>query len=529
MTVEWLFGNGPIWTGTSDVEALAIAGDRVVTAGTEDEARAAVGPDARSVDLDGHRLVPGLIDSHVHFLRAGMHWNDVVRWDDIGSLQEGLARIEQAAAATPQGTWIRVLGGWHPHRLEERRGPTTAELDAAAPDHPVFVQLLYEEASLNSAAVAAALGEGDPPGGTIERHPDGVPTGTIRGPGAFAAVLGSVPQPAVEAQHSSFAALMAECSRLGLTGVIDPGGFGVTPPSYDGLLDVWESGGLDVRVRLYLVPWERGSEVEQVRYWVENIEPGSGDDWLRYVGVGEIFTFGCHDMEGLNEFAVSDEARTDLAEITTLLARSGWPGHLHAILDSTIDTVLDVWEEVAAEVGALPRFSLTHADFISGRNLQRAADLGIGIGTQSRFLFRAADSAASWGSTATAAAPPLRDILDLGIPLGAGTDGTVVTPINPWLTLWWLITGQSLDEAPPRDERHRLSRHEALAAYTSGSAWFSLEEQERGTLAPGMLADLAVLNEDFFAVAESAIPELRSVLTMVGGRVVHADGPFDGV
>ena len=528
MTAEWLLTNGPIWTGAGEVQALAIDGDRIVAAGTEEGARAAVGTDARHVDLAGHRLIPGLIDSHVHFLRAGMTWNDVVRWDDVESLDQGLSRIGEMASGTPKGTWIRVLGGWHPHRFVEGRGPTRAELDAAAPDHPVYVQLLYEEAYLNTAAVADALGETDPPGGTVERDAAGSPTGTIRGPGAFGSVLRSIPQPGVASQQASFRALMAECSRLGLTGVVDPGGFGVTPESYDGLIELWRSGGLDLRVRLYLVPWERGSEVEQVRYWMENVEPGGGDDWLRYVGVGEIFTFGAHDMEGLDPFAVSDSARADLAEITTLLARSGWPGHLHAILDSTIDAVLDVWEDVADDVGGLPRFSLAHADLIGSRNLQRASELGVGIATQSRFLFRAADSLASSGASATAA-PPLRDILDLGIPLGAGTDGTVVTPIDPWLTMWWLVTGQTLDGAPPRDERHRLSREEALAAYTAGSAWFSLDEGERGPFAPGMLADLAVLSDDFFVIGEDEIPELRSLLTMVGGRIVHVDAPFDRI
>ena len=526
MTDGWLLGNGPIWTGDRDVEALGIAGDRILAAGTEEEARAAIGADARFVDLGGHRVIPGLIDSHVHFLRAGMHWNDVVRWDDVETLQQGLSRIAQMASETPEGTWIRVLGGWHPHRFVEGRGPTRSELDAAAPDHPVYVQLLYEEAVLNSLAIAAALGKADPSGGTIDRDGSGAPTGIIRGPGAFASVLASIPQPSVEKQRASFQALMAECTRLGLTGVVDPGGFGVSPVSYHGLLDVWKSGDLDLRVRLYVVPWERGSEVAQIRSWVEDIEPGTGDDWLRYVGVGEIFTFDAHDMEGLNPFTVGAEARADLVEITTLLARSGWPGHLHAILDPTIDAVLDVWEQVASEEGALPRFSLTHADFISERNLKRARDLGIGIGTQSRFLFRAADGAASWGASVVAGAPPLRDILDLSIPLGAGTDGTVVTPINPWLTIWWLVTGNSLDGAPPRDARHRLTRVEGLAAYTSGSAWFSLEERTRGRLAPGMLADLVVLSDDYFAMDDDRIPDLTSLLTMIGGRIVHAKGSF---
>ena len=518
--------NGAIWTGSDEVEALAIRGDRVVAVGSKEEAEAAVGRDARTIDLGGHRVVPGLIDSHLHFLRAGIHWGDVVRWDDVDTLGEGLSRIGEAASAVTDGTWIRVLGGWHPHRFPERRGPTSEELDAAAPEHPVYVQLLYEEAYLNSFGARIALDRADPRGGEFERDEGGRPTGTIRGVGAFAAVLQSIPQPAQSAQEASFKALVAECSRLGLTGIVDPAGFGVTPGSYEGLLQVWRSGALDLRVRLYLMPWERGSEVEQVRYWVENVEPGEGDGWLRYVGLGEIFAYGCHDLEGLESFPVTDAARRDLREITSLLARSRWPGHIHAILDSTIDAILDVWTEVAEDVGGLPRFSLAHAEFIGERNLRRAKDLGIGIAIQNRLMFRAADSVAAWGRAAVSAAPPLRDILDLEIPLGAGTDGTVASAMNPWYSIRWLVSGRSLDGAPPRAERHRLSRQEALGAYTSGSAWFSLEEGTRGTLGTGMLADLAVLTQDFFTVEEDEIPGIRALLTMVGGRIVHADGPF---
>lgn len=510
MRADRVLTNGLIWTGSAEVEAVAITGDRVAAVGSADEVLAAAGADVERIDLGGRRVIPGLIDSHVHFLRAGIHWNDLVRWDDVDTLEAGLARIARRASETPEGTWIRVLGGWHPQRFAEGRGPTPAELDAAAPDHPVYVQLLYEEAVLNRRAVDASPAE----------------EAVVRGPAAFAAVLGSVPVPDPAVQADSYRALMAEGARLGLTGVIDPGGFGVTPDSYSVLDDLWRSGALSLRVRLYHVPWRRGEEVGDVAYWIEHVEPGAGDQWLRHVGLGEIFTFGCHDMEGVAPFAVGEQARGELLEITRMLAAAGWPGHVHAILDSTVDAVLDVWEQVASEAGGLPRFSLAHSEFIGARNLDRAASLGIGIAVQDRLLYRSADSIAVWGPAVVAAAPPLRGIVERGIPLGAGTDGTVVTSMDPWHALWWLVTGGTHDGAPPRDERHRLSRHEALAAYTTGSAWFSLDEDERGRLEPGMLADLAVLTDDFFGVADDDIPSIRSLLTMVGGRIVHAEGAF---
>lgn len=152
----------------------------------------------------------------------------------------------------------------------------------------------------------------------------------------------------------------------------------------------------------------------------------------------------------------------------------------------------------------------------------RVQALGIGLAIQNRLVFRAADSARAWGDDVAHGAPPLRRMLDLGIPVGAGTDATRVTSYNPWLSLWWLITGCSVDGAPPRKHEHCVSREEALQLYTAGSAWFSFDEQERGTLTPGKLADLAVLSDDYFTIPDEAIPTLQSVLTIVGGHPVYS-------
>ncbi|MBK5269093.1 MAG: amidohydrolase [Acidimicrobiia bacterium] len=531
MTVEHgdrLLVNGRIWTGDEHVEAVAIRNGKILAAGSDEAVREIAERGADVLDLDGRRAIPGLIDSHVHFLRGGQTWNDIVRWDGVPSLEEGLRRIAVAASSTPAGTWLRVLGSWHPGQFSEGRGPTQAELDRAAPDHPVYVQLLYEWAILNSMAANLALGESNPPGGEIERDATGAPTGLIRGPGAFGMVLGQIPAPTRAAQVASTKALMADFNATGITGVIDPGGFGVIPESYGALFDTWRAGEMTLRVGLYVVPGGRGTEVEDLRQWVRYVQPGFGDDMLRYVGAGEILTFGCHDLEGVRPFEVSKEAKADLTEITRMLSLAGWPIHMHAVLDPTIGAVLDVFEEVAADVGLRGRVSLAHAEPIGRRNLERVKALGIGIAIQDRMIMRSADSAAFWGEEIAIDSPPLRDILDLGIPLGAGTDGTVVASHDPWQCIHWLVTGKSIDGAPPRSERHRLTIEEALAAYTSGSAWFSLDEHKRGTLKPGMLADIAVLSDDVFAIDPDSLTSVRSDLTMVGGVAVHAAGPFSG-
>lgn len=525
-----LLVNAKVWTGSRHVEAVAIRDGRVMAAGG-DEVRDAVGPDAEVIDLEGRRVIPGLIDSHIHVLRAGINWNDLVRWDDgVTSLAEGLRRITAAAGKLGPGRWLRVLGGWHPGQFAEGRGPTREELDAAAPANPVYVQLLYEDALLNTPAIAAALGETDPPGGSIERGPDGTPTGRIRGAGAFGMVLGQIPPPSPADQRASTRAVQAEFNAAGITCAVDPGGFGVTPDSYRALFDVWRAGEATMRTRLYLVPPTRGNEVAEMKDWVRFIQPMVGDDMLRYVGAGEILTFGCHDLEGLTDFHVAAQAKEDLREIVRTLAAAGWNVHMHAVLDHTISDVLDVWEEVAAESGLRGRYSLAHIEPISGRNLDRMQALGVGAGIQNRMMFRAADSAAVWGGDdVIVGSPPLRDILDRGIPLGAGTDGTVVSPFDPWLSIQWLVTGGSVDGAPARVDRHRLSIDEALTAYTAGSAWIAVAEDRLGRLEPGMLADVAVLDRDPFEIDASELGAVTSDLTMVGGAVVHTAQAFEGL
>jgi predicted amidohydrolase YtcJ len=523
-----LVTGGPIWTGRRSVEALGVVGERVVAVGERAEVVDLLPDSPVELDLGGRRAIPGLIDSHIHVLRGGLTWDQTTRWDDVDSLADGLERLRADAAARPPGTWLRVLGGWHPGRFREGSGPTRDDLDAVAPEHPVYVQLLYEEGLLNTPGLERILAEGAVPG--LDRGKDGEPTGRVSGPAAFGRVLAAFRRPTQEEEAASTRSMISTLTSYGLAGAIDPGGFGITPESYATMFELWRRHLLDMRIRLYLVPSGPGTEMEDIRQWVRYVQPGFGDRFLRYVGMGEILSFGCHDMEGVRPFEVNQASHTELLEITDLLTAHGWPVHMHAIFDDTISAVLDVWEEVDRRRGLQGRrFSLAHAEPIGRTNLERLRRLGAGIAVQNRLMYRAADSAALWGEAAVANSPPLGDILDLGIPLGAGTDATVVAPPNPWWSMWWLVTGQSLDGAPPRDRRHRLSIEQALTAYTRGSAWFSFEEDERGHLEPGALADVAVLTADPFEVDPDRLPEVSSDLTLVGGRPVHVGPGFTGL
>lgn len=371
----------------------------------------------------------------------------------------------------------------------------------------------------------------DPPLGSFDRDPDtGEPTGRIRGVGAFNHVLGQAPALDMDGKVASTATMLRDLSAYGLTGGIDAGGFGMTPDAYEPVFQLWRNGGMAMKLRLYVCPVTRGDEQREVSDWVRHTRPGFGDAWLRHIGVGEIAHFGCHDLEGLTDFTVADRVKDELEATLLDVARRGWPLHMHAVLDDTTSAVLDVWERVAEQVPiAGSRWSLAHVEPISDHNLDRVAALGAGIAIQDRLVYRATDSARVWGEKAVRHGPPLRSILDRGIPLGAGTDATRVASPNPWVSLWWMVTGRTLDAGPERDPSQRLTRLEALDAYTSGSAWFSAEEHDRGRIAPGMAADLAVLDDDYFSVDDDAIRTLGADATIVEGRVVHAISDLAGL
>jgi predicted amidohydrolase YtcJ len=253
--------------------------------------------------------------------------------------------------------------------------------------------------------------------------------------------------------------------------------------------------------------------------------PGFGDALLRFTGIGEVVHFGCHDFEGLDEFGISDEAVGQLERICSRAAEHGWPVNLHAVLDESIDRILTCWEAVDERIPLRGlRFSLSHVDRIGPRNLRRLAALGAAVVLDNHQVFKADHSESVWGSGSMSAVPPIAGLLDAGIPIAAGTDATRACSHNPWLSLWWLITGKSVDGVSRRDAHHRMSRERALTCYTTGSAWLSAEETSRGLLVPGAHADFAVLSEDYFTVPEDRIAGIRADLTVVGGEIVHTTG-----
>lgn len=501
--------NARLWDRADlDAESLAIADGRILATGSNREMNGLAEETTNVIDAGGRRVMPGLIDSHLHLVRGGRTWDIEVRWDNCTSLSEAIDLISSRAEELGAGAWVGVMGGWHPNQFAEHRLPTTTDLDRAAPHNPVFVQRAYAECFVNTRAMEV-MGWG----------PADAPGGNVTSPAHMAALRARLTVDDIDLALSGTAHLFRELNSLGVTGAIDASGFGITAASYDALMRLFATGERGFRARLLLGAANPGAEMADIEKWVSSTELASTDEFVRHLGAGEVLDYAAHDMEGLapKDIAGRHDA---LSDVSAYLASKGWPVHLHSILDTSIDVLLDAWESVDANLSVL-RWAICHADQISARNLDRVRDLGVGITVQNGMSMRGQDCEPTWGTELVTHAPPVRSMLDRGIPVAAGSDALVACSYNPWRCIAWLVTGRSIDGTPPRVESERLDRDEALRLYTSAGAWFSFEEDTRGTLRDGAHADFVVLSADPLTVSDDAIADIESVLTVVAGEPVY--------
>ena len=537
VTADLILKNGRIATGGArEADAVAIREGRFLAVGSEQDVMSRKGSSTRVIDLGGRTVIPGLIDSHIHTIRGGLNYNLELRWEGIPSLADALRKLRDQARRTPAPQWVRVVGGWNEFQFAERRLPTLAEINAAAPDTPVFILYLYGMALLNGAALRAVGYTKDtpnPPGGEIQRDKQGNPTGLlIAKPNAsiLYATLAKGPRLSYEDQVNSTRHFMRELNRLGLTSVIDAGGgFQNYPDDYRVVESLHQQGLLTVRIAYNLFTQRPQQEIEDFRKWTAMVRPGQGDAFYRMNGAGEMLVFSAADFEDFLEPRpdLAPSLEGELEGVVRHLAEHRWPFRLHATYDESITRFLDVFEKVNRDVPFQGlKWWFDHAETISPRNLERTRALGGGIAVQNRMSFQGEHFIARYGAEAAAHSPPIRRMLDLGIPVGAGTDATRVSSYNPWVSLYWLVTGRTVGGTSLYAPAQRMSRQEALRLYTVGSAWFSGEERDKGLIAEGWLADLAVLSADYFSVPEEEIKNIESVLTLVDGKIVHGAGGF---
>jgi predicted amidohydrolase YtcJ len=520
-------------------QAVAIKDNVFFAVGTEQEVLEFKGEHTRVIDLGGRRVIPGLIDSHQHLIRGGLNYNMELRWDGVTSLSDAMSMLKRQVEHTPAPQWVRVVGGFTEHQFAEKRLPTIDELNAIAPDTPVFILHLYDRAILNRAALRVAGYTKDtpnPPGGEIQRDVNGNPTGLLLAqPNAtiLYATLAKGPKLPLEYQLNSTRHFMRELNRLGITGVIDAGGGSQNyPDDYQVIEKLAANGELTVRIAYNLFTQHPGAELDDFKGWVQSVTPGDGDSYYRHNGAGEMLVYSAADFEDFRvpRPEMPQNMEQELEPVIRVLAENRWPWRLHATYDETISRALDVYEKVNKDIpfDGLHWF-FDHAETISQHNIDRIAALGGGIAIQHRMAYQGEYFVERYGAKAAEETPPIVKMLEAGVPVGAGTDATRVASYNPWVALSWLVTGQTLGGLNLYPRRNCVDREQALRLWTKANAWFSGEEGKKGQIKKGQYADLAVLSDDYFKLPENEIKQIESVLTVVGGKIVYGTDHFESL
>ena len=402
----------------------------ITAVGDDASVMARAGANTRVVDAGGRRLIPGLNDSHTHLIRGGLSYNMELRWDGVRSLADAMAMLKTQVDRTPAPQWVRVVGGFSEHQFAEKRLPTIAELNAVAPDTPVFILHLYDRALLNRAALRAVGYTKDtpnPPGGEIQRDRAGNPTGLLLAkPNALIlyATLAMGPKLPAEYQLNSTRHFMRELNRLGITSVIDAGGgFQNYPEDYRIIEQLHADGQLTVRIAYNLFTQKKGEELADFQRWSKMVRPGQGDDLLRHNGAGEMLVFSAADFEDFLEPRpdLPQTMEQELEPVVRHLVEQRWPFRLHATYNESISRMLDVFEKVNKDTpfNGL-RWLFDHAETITEKNIERVRALGGGIAIQHRMAFQGEYFIRRYGQQAAQQTPPVARMLEMGVPVGGG-------------------------------------------------------------------------------------------------------------
>src|SRR5580692_811582 len=539
MSADLILKNGLFTTldrSNPAATAVAIEGGVFTAVGRDHDVMQNAGPNTQITDMKGWRVLPGVIDNHLHIIRGGLNYNMELRWDGVRSLADAMAMLKRQVAITPPPQWVRIVGGFTAHQFVEKRLPTIEELNAAAPDTPVFLLHLYDRAFLNAAALRGVGYTKDtpqPPASEIVRDSKGNPTGLLLAkPNAMIlyATLAHGPKLPLDYQINSTRHFMRELNRLGVTGAIDAGGGSQNyPEDYAVIQKLADDGELTVRLAYNLFTQKPKGEKADFLNWTKTTKYKQGNDYFRHNGVGEMLVFSAADFEDFRQPRpdLPPEMEPELDEVVRILATNRWPWRMHATYDETISRALDVFERVNQDIplDGLNWF-FDHAETISDESIDRIAALGGGIAVQHRMAYQGEYFVERYGRGAAEATPPISRMIAAGVKISAGTDATRVASYNPWVALAWLVTGKTVAGLRLYPTRNCLDRETALRMWTENVTWFSNEEEKKGRIQVGQFADLMVPDRDYFSCAEDEIADTVSELTIVGGKVVFAAGDF---
>ena len=484
--VDLVLVNGKFVDGRGVIgSALTIQNGRILNVGQA----MPLGPGAKTIDLRGRTVVPGFFDAHVHYTRAAMNpgyeARRIERAFSIAELQETIAK---RATSVPPGEFITCIGGWNHTQFAEARRPTKKELDDAAPKHPVYIS----GTGGGTGAITNSLGRAFlvSKGVSVDEANGVVSAGNA----ALAALQAGQ---TVEDKVRGTADLNAHANSLGLTGVINAGNLA----DQEFALQLWRQDKLTIRMRP-LFPADSPQEVEaRIANNFSQSGRAVGDDLFRAAGFGE-------------RIGGTDTMSSSFEPTARVIAKHGWLLQQHSITLAENDFHLSVFRSIAREypIQGL-RWSLLHLQSIDSSRLKALMELGAGA------------SAQTWTYLSSGGGPPFRRIVDSGMPSGVGTDSTNVSALDPWLSLFYMTSGRNLAGMLTNDGQ-QISRVEALRLYTEGAAWFAFDEHHVGSFSEGKYADLVVLSDDYLSVTEEKIRKIESVLTLLGGKVVHAAGAF---
>jgi predicted amidohydrolase YtcJ len=486
---DLILSNGRIITVDerfSIAQAVAVRGDRIVAVGTDTSVARLAAPSTRRIDLRGKAVIPGLIDNHMHLLRAGTTWQREVRWDGVGSRKQAFDLLAARVTSTPAGEWIYILGGWTADQFaDDPRPPTREELDAIAPQHPVFLQASYYRGYANTRAMRT-LGITDPSGVVDEAN--------LRG------VAARLPVATGDALEFGTRLMFRDLNRAGLTA------FG--------------SAGCEADV---LPIYRRWTERRQLNVRVfcitSELRQRTGDPFLDHVAYGEVVFAPLHDPMFVRTSSPKPDELLQWRRIATEVAKVRMSLHVHANLTNTIGAFLDQIEIINRDnpIAGL-RWTLAHVNQIDATHLARMKKLGVSAAVHPWAVINGGINRTVFGDAAIDM-PPLKTIQDSGVMWGLGSDGSRANQILPFQTLSWAVTGRMVGGA--RTLRQTISREQALIAHTRSNAWFVFQEKDLGSIEAGKRADLVVLDRDYLAVPEGQIKDITSVMTIVNGRIVY--------
>jgi len=528
-TADTVLFNGKVVTVDREFsvrEAIAIADGRVLATGTSAAMKKLAGKRARMIDLGGRTAIPGLTDGHIHGIRAALTFGSEVNWIGVPSLKEALAKIADAAKTQAPGSWIVVAGGWTEEQFAEKRRPTPQEIAQAAPNHPVYIQHLYDWALLSPKAMEQLNIHDDAdvtPGGKLERDGNNKPTGVIvAGGNALGKIFDKLPKPNLAQQVEGSKKFFREMNSLGVTGIVDGGGVSMYPASYEAVFKLWHDRQLSLRVAYHLCAPKPGSELADLQTLTQLSPQGFGDAMLHFNGPGEILIWA-----DWTDGDITSDGKEKLAELLRWAASKGYSIQLHWNPDRTVHDLLDVVANVNKDYSVRElRWSVLHLYNASEDSLKRMQKLGLIWGVQDGLYFGGERLQKEVGTDAAKQMPRIATAMKLGLVVTGGTDAHRVSSYNPFVALQWYLDGTTIGGVQTRGENEAPTRRQALEMYTRNTAYAANEDDRRGTLEPGKFADLAVLSADYLTTPVKEIGAIKSLLTMVGGNVVYAAGPF---